>query len=140
MSGAENASLGGSTLGASAQLPVVQAIMTPRFIPLISPPDRGVGTKGILRTKLSVCCLVPQSCLTLCDSMACSLPGSSVCGISQGRILGGLPFLLPGIFLTQGSNPESPASAGGFFTTEPPGKHKLSLLQGIKGARSTSYP
>ena len=32
-------------------------------------------------------CLVAQSCLTLCDSMDCSLPGSSVHGILQARIL-----------------------------------------------------
>ena len=31
--------------------------------------------------------LVAQSCLTLCDSMDCSLPGSSVHGILQARIL-----------------------------------------------------
>ena len=31
--------------------------------------------------------LVAQVCSTLCDSMACILPGSSVCGISQARIL-----------------------------------------------------
>ena len=31
--------------------------------------------------------LVAQSCLTLCDSMYCTLPGSSVHGISQARIL-----------------------------------------------------
>ena len=31
--------------------------------------------------------LVAQSCLTLCDPMDCSLPGSSVHGISQARIL-----------------------------------------------------
>ena len=31
--------------------------------------------------------LVTQSCLTLCDTMGCSLPGSSVNGISQARIL-----------------------------------------------------
>ena len=30
---------------------------------------------------------VSQSCLTLCDPMDCSLPGSSVCGILQARIL-----------------------------------------------------
>ena len=28
-----------------------------------------------------------QSCLTLCDPMDCSLPGSSVCEIFQARIL-----------------------------------------------------
>ncbi|CAM9632051.1 unnamed protein product [Rangifer tarandus platyrhynchus] len=32
-------------------------------------------------------CLVPQSCLTPCDPMDCSLPGSSVHGILQTRIL-----------------------------------------------------
>ena len=31
--------------------------------------------------------LVDQSCLTLCNPMDCSLPGSSVHGISQARIL-----------------------------------------------------
>ena len=30
---------------------------------------------------------VAQSCLTLCDPMDCSLPGSSVHGIFQARIL-----------------------------------------------------
>ena len=30
---------------------------------------------------------VSQSCLTLCDPMDCSLPGSSVHGILQARIL-----------------------------------------------------
>ena len=34
-----------------------------------------------------VCVLVTQSYLTLCDPMDCSLPGSSVHGISQARIL-----------------------------------------------------
>ena len=31
--------------------------------------------------------LVTQSCLTLCDPMDCSPPGSSVYGIPQARIL-----------------------------------------------------
>ena len=30
---------------------------------------------------------VPQSCLTLCDQMDCSLPGSSVHGVIQARIM-----------------------------------------------------
>ena len=42
-------------------------------------------------------CLVTQSCLTLCDPMDCSLPGSSVNGGSPGKNTGL-------IFLTQGSN------------------------------------
>ena len=35
-------------------------------------------------------------CLTLCKPMDCSLPGFSVHGISQVRILSELPFLSPG--------------------------------------------
>ena len=34
-----------------------------------------------------VCVLVAQSCLTLCDSVDCSWPASSVHGILQARIL-----------------------------------------------------
>ena len=33
-------------------------------------------------------CKYAQSCLTLCDPTDCSLPGSSVLGISQARMLG----------------------------------------------------
>ena len=47
--------------------------------------------------------LVIQMCMTLCNSMDCSLPGSSV--HSSGKNTGvGYHFLLQGIFLTQGSN------------------------------------
>ena len=66
--------------------------------------------------------LVTQSCLTLCDHMNYSLPGFSVSGISQARILSGLPFLPPGDLPNPGIKPRSPALAGGFFTTESPGK------------------
>ena len=50
--------------------------------------------------------LVAQSCLTLCDPIDCSLPGSSVHGDSPGKNTGvGCHALLQGIFPTQGSNP-----------------------------------
>ena len=49
------------------------------------------------------CCLVTKSYLMLCDPMDCSLPGSSVHGISQARVLECL--LLQRIFPTQGLNP-----------------------------------
>ena len=38
-------------------------------------------------TVIICCCSVTQSCLTICDSMDCSSPGSSVHGILQARIL-----------------------------------------------------
>ena len=49
---------------------------------------------------------VAQSCLTLCDPMDCSPPGSSVHGMLQARILecAAISFSM-GIFATQGSNP-----------------------------------
>ena len=51
-------------------------------------------------------CLVAQSCLTLCNHMDCSLPGSSVHGDSPGKNTRmGCHALLQGIFPTQGSNP-----------------------------------
>jgi len=37
--------------------------------------------------KCECCCLVSKLCLTLCNLMECSLPGPSVHGISQARIL-----------------------------------------------------
>ena len=41
-------------------------------------------------------CSVPQSCPTLFDPMDCSLPGSSVYGISQARILEWVVISYPG--------------------------------------------
>ena len=49
-------------------------------------------------------CACSQSCLTLCNPMDCSLPGSSVLGVSRQEYWSGLPFILQGIFPTQGSN------------------------------------
>ena len=52
-----------------------------------------------------LCAQLLQSCLTLCDPMDCSPPGSSVHGIS-GKYNGvDCHFLLQGIFSTQGLNP-----------------------------------
>ena len=60
--------------------------------------------------------LVTQSCLTLCDPMDCSVPGSSVYGDSPGKNpVVGCHALLQGIFPTQGLN-QGLHIAGGFFT------------------------
>ena len=70
-------------------------------------------------------CVGAQSCLNLCNPINCSPPDSSVRGILQARILeywSGLPFLPPGDLPNPGITPKSPALAGRFFTTEPPGK------------------
>ena len=63
-----------------------------------------------------------QLCPSFCDLLDCSLPGSSVHGIFQARILGGLPFHSPGNFPYPGIEAASPALAGRFLTTVQPGK------------------
>ena len=58
---------------------------------------------------MDVLCLVPYSCLTLCNPMACTLPGPSVHGDSPGKNTGvHCHVLLQGIFPTQGWNPGFP--------------------------------
>ena len=67
-----------------------------------------------------MCAKLLQSCLTLCNLKDCSLPGSSVCGILQARILEGLPCPTPGDLPDSGIVPTSLMShalAGGFFPT-----------------------
>ena len=68
-------------------------------------------------------CLVAQSCLTLCNPMDCSLPGSSVHEYSPGKNTGmGCHALLQGIFPTPGIEPSSPALQVDSLPSEPPGK------------------
>ena len=65
----------------------------------------GQGTEGKPAYFYHVC-MCAQSCLTLCDPMDCSPPGSSVHGILQARILEWVAIsFLQGSFPTQGSNP-----------------------------------
>ena len=57
-----------------------------------------------------------------CNSMGCSLLGSSVQGIFLARIQSELPFSPPGVLPGPGIKPGSLALADGFLTTEPPWK------------------
>ena len=66
--------------------------------------------------------LVAQSCLTLCDCMGCSLPGSSVHGILQARILEWEPCSSPGDLPNPGIRPGSPALQANSLLSESPGK------------------
>ena len=89
--------------------------------------DKGVGLWALLL------CSVCQWCPTLGDPIDCSPPGSSVHGILQARIPSRLPFPPPGDLSGPGIEPVSsmsPAMAGGFFTTVPPGKPNLWPLGG----------
>ena len=67
------------------------------------------------------CCLATWSFPT----MDCSPPGSSVRGISHEEYWSGLPFPSPGYLPNPGIELLSPALAGEFFNTEPPGKPEI---------------
>ena len=60
----------------------------------------------LCNTSCAVLCLVAQLCLTLCNPIGCSLPGSSVHEDFPGKNTGvDCHAPLQGIFPTQGSNP-----------------------------------
>ena len=72
---------------------------------------------GIKENEVKV--LVTQSCLTFCDPMDYSPPGSSVHGKNTGV---GSHALLPGIFPTWGSHPSLLHWQENSFLSESPGK------------------
>ena len=88
--------------------------------------------------------LVPQSCLTLCSPMDCSLPGSSVHGISQARILERVAVSFSRDLPNPEINPRSPALQASSLPSEPPGKlsqykedcSEPSSIQTCEGAQS----
>ena len=78
-----------------------------------------------MSTVYTVLCLVAQLCLTLCNPMDYSLPGSSVHCDSPGKNTRvGCHALLQGIVPTQGLNPGLPHCRQILLPTEPPGKPK----------------
>ena len=75
---------------------------------------------------LSMC---SPSCPTLCDPMDCS-PARLLCpwNFSRQEYWSGLPFPYPQNLPNSGIEPVSSALAGGFSTTDPPGKPCITLL------------
>ena len=63
-----------------------------------------------------------QSCLTLCDPSTIAHQASLFMGFSRQEYCSELPFPTPRGVPNSGIKPESPALAGGFFTTVPPRK------------------
>ena len=96
----------GSPLGSS-----VPGILQARILEWVAIAFSVLWMRNIQLYKhvVTMLCLFAQSCLTLCDPMDYSLPGSSVHGDSPGNNTGvGCHALLQGIFPTQGSNPSLP--------------------------------
>ena len=73
-------------------------------------------------SQLKCCCLVSSCAGIFCDSMDCA-PLSK--GFSGQEYWSELPFPSLGDLPNPGIEPASPALAGEFFTTEPPGELKL---------------
>ena len=65
---------------------------------------------------------VAQLCLTLCDPMDCSLPGSSVHGIFQAIVLEWIAISFSKGFPDSGIEPRSPALQADSLLSEPPGR------------------
>ena len=61
-------------------------------------------------------CLLTQLCLTLCDPVDCSLPGSSVRGILQARILEWVAMSSSRESSQSRARTQVSSTAGGFFT------------------------
>ena len=61
-------------------------------------------------------CVHAESCPALCHTMDCSLPGFSVQGILQARILGGLSCSPPGDLPNPGDCTHVSCIIGRFFT------------------------
>ena len=82
---------------------------------------------------------VAQLCLTLCDPMDCSPPGSSVHGIFQARVLSGLPFPSPVDLSNPGIEPGSPALQADALPSEPPGKLTEDTQMAKKPMKDTQH-
>ena len=83
---------------------------------------------GLLLKHVCVCAKLLQLCLTLCNPMDCSPPGSSVHGILQARILQWVACPPSGDLPNPGIKPvslKSPTLVGRFFTTVLPGKPRI---------------
>ena len=79
-------------------------------------------------------CLSAQSCLTLCDPLDCNLPGPSVHGISQARILELVAIFFSRDLPDPAVKPAPPASppSGDSFLLLPPGELIVSVVRIVR--------
>ena len=123
----------------ASQLPSPCSVVAERWQEIL--PSTCLMTCSIIFFQLScVRAKLLQSCPSLCDPMNHGLPGSSVHGILQARILEWVAVSYSrGSSQPRGQTHVSCVSciAGGFFTPEPPGKPNLFLLQHFCSCFST---
>ena len=102
----------------------------------------GWRAEGGSKFSVTLCCgcsLVAKSYATLCDPMDCSLPASSVHGISQARILKWVAISFSrGIYPTQGLNLGSPALQANSLPLSQLGSLTIAILKLI-GSTTVCY-
>ena len=97
--------------------------------------------KGLFMLSVCVCVFSHFSCVWLfCDPMDYSLPGSSVHGILQARILEWVTMPSSRGFFQPRDQTCSSCIAGGFFTTESPGKSMLNMEEHKKHCTTWKKP
>ena len=73
--------------------------------------------------------LFVKLCPALCNPMDCCLPGSSIQGIFQARILEWVTIPFSGDLSDPGIEPRSPALQADSLPSEPPGKPVRSIAE-----------
>ena len=100
---------------------------------------------GYLLFRIMLACLVAQLCPTICDSMDCSPPGSSLWGFSRQEYWSGLPGPPSGDLPNPGTESASSVSPGlqaDSLPPEPSGKPKTTNRFGVghlSGAGNISF-
>ena len=94
---------------------------------------------GLAPNFLKVEVKVTQSCLTLCDPIDCSRPGSSVHGILQATILVWVPFPSPGDHPDSGIEPRCLALEVDSLPSESPGKRLNKAMFHVKLKHCTVF-
>ena len=79
-------------------------------------------SERVYKRKVRVRMLVAQSCLTFVTPWTVGHQAPLSMGFPRQEYWSGLPFPSHGALPDPGLELESPALAGGFFTTDPPGK------------------
>ena len=99
---------------------------------------RSYGGKSRLGKKGKV--LVTQSCLTLCDPMDCSPPGSSAHGILQARVLEWVTMSFSRGLPEPGIDPRSLALQADSLLSEPPGSPIKVIIHAYSSTLSQNFP
>ena len=84
---------------------------------------------------LEYCCLATKSCPTVATPWTVARQAPLSMGFPRQEYWSGFPFPSLGDLLYPGTELKSPALAGRFFTTEPPGKPMMEYYLALNGRK-----